>query len=85
MSTGSEFTATEQRIMDVLADGEIHSREELQECCPGNSYGSNGPKAFQMHLSNIRKKINPKGLDVICQLQLRKSWFRLVRLVSKPD
>jgi PAS domain S-box-containing protein len=54
-----ELTSSEHRILALLvsADGEV-SREELVEHLWG-SYHSGGERAVQVHVSNLRRKLDP--------------------------
>jgi hypothetical protein len=45
------------------------------------SPGSN----IQPHLSRIRRKIRPRGLEIVCELLARRICYRLVRLVVSAD
>lgn len=74
-----DFTATETRIMRVLADGQPHRKEEIHACLPDELGALNN---VQMHISNIRKKLRPVGQGIHCDRVDTISWYRLVRYTS---
>lgn len=78
----AQYTPTEQRMLDLLGDGQPHRREELHACLYDDlSVCSN----IQPHLSRIRRKIRPRGLEIVCELLSRRICYRLVRLVVSAD
>jgi hypothetical protein len=83
-----QFTATEKRILDILADGQPHFRAVLGECLP-DDLGRDGTPGkrylnLNMHLYNIRKKL-PHGEAIICELRERRICYRRVRLIANPE
>lgn len=73
------FTPTQQRLIDVLADGMAHSRFELRDAIDGE-YTALG--TVQFHLSIIRRKLRPIGQDIICELVNRRICYRHIRLLA---
>lgn len=73
--TNGHFTPTEQRIMEVLYGGFPHTREEL-EACLNDEMATR--YTIGQHLFNIRKKIRPRGLDIV----YRDGKYRYVRLLA---
>lgn len=72
------FTATEQKIVDVLADGRKHSIEEIQSAIDGEFTSI---QTIRVHLVYIRKKL-PEGEDIIStRLMNRKPAYIWVRLL----
>ena len=55
------FTKTEQRIIDVLADGEFHRASELLAAIDAYAEMRN----LHAHLANIRHKLNNRGQGLI--------------------
>lgn len=53
-----EFTPTEKRILNVLADGKPHEVEELRACLDDELAGET---ALMFHIFRIRKKLKPYG------------------------
>ena len=76
------YTPTERRIMEVLSDGMYHTREELHECLNDDLCVLS---RIQMHVSNIRKKLNRIGQDIICGLHRGKPHYRLVRMLHSAN
>ena len=59
------LTPTQQRLYDVLADGKPHTMPELFECIDDNlGYPT---KLLNTHVWYLRRKLNPRGLDVTCR------------------
>ena len=77
--TNGKFTETEKRMLQVLADGMAHTREELHACLPDEL---SALSAIKRHLTEIRKKLRPQGQDIICQLKDRRPLYRHVRLLA---
>jgi len=75
---GREFTDTEERILALLQDGKPHTRKEVR-CSIGDEHTS--LKSVSFHLSNIRKVLNPKGHDIICEFRHKNISYRWVRLL----
>jgi len=75
------FTDTESRLWEILKDGEPHTLDELKkavdEYCSTNN--------LRTHLSNMRKRLEPIGLNVIWQYKSRRPFIRLMRRVSNPS
>jgi len=72
------FTPTQQRMLNLLSDGLPHSREAMLECLQDEQVCST---AHTPHLLAIRKKLRPKGEDVICEYIKRRPYYRHVRLL----
>ena len=84
-----KFTKTQQRILDVLADGQPHLRKELWACCPSVS-GIEDEKSLNefarlqtnRHLISIRYKLRAIGQDVVCEVHQRRMYYRQIRLLN---
>jgi hypothetical protein len=76
-----QFTETEQKIVNILIDGRSHHREELRACIDGEFTAL---VTMQNHLKNMRKKLRPKGQDIICEFVNRQLHYRWVRLLANP-
>ena len=76
----SEFTQTEAAMMDVLSDGNRHTKEELHGCLPDELGSTNNIK---VHISNMRKKLQPSGRDIVCISRgyRRSVLYQLVQLL----
>ncbi len=73
------FSPTQQRIVDLLSDGLLHSKEQIY----GMLLTANSVNHIQMHISNIRKIIRPRGQDISCTLLGGNSFYQLVRLLNR--
>lgn len=73
------FTPTERRILHVLRDGNRHTKAELQACLEDELAGSN---MVSIHVRNLRKKLNPLGMHIVCEVYLRVYYYRQVRLLA---
>jgi len=79
MSGDNGFTPTQESILKLLSDGFYHTRQELLDCL-------NNPDAGRTHLNNtltcLRRRLRPRGHDVVCTIQHKRVGYRLVRLLS---
>lgn len=73
------FSPTQQRIVDLLSDGMLHSNEEIY----GMLLTANSVNHIQMHISNIRKLIRPVGQDIRYILERGSSYYQLVRCLNR--
>ena len=71
------WTPTEAKIMAVLDDGLPHSAKDLLPSL-GDEYGEE--QTIRVHISNIRKKLRPRGLDILG----RPGEYQQVRLLTDP-
>jgi hypothetical protein len=73
------YTPTQQAMLDVLSDGQAHTRQELHACLPDEL----GPLSnINSHLCNTRKHLRPIGQDIVCELVNRRICYRHVRLLA---
>lgn len=74
------YTPTQQRILNVLADGMPHLRIELLGCL----HDELGDRTnLYPHLSRLRTLLRPQGQDIVCELQRRRVAYRWVRLLRR--
>lgn len=75
------FTPTEQRIIDLLSDGQPHHRSELMGCL-SDDLAKDGN--FGAHLTAIRKKLGTLTPQetVLCVLVSRRICYRRVALMQ---
>ncbi len=82
-----KFTKTQQKILDILADGLPHLRKELWACCPSvQGMDEASIKEFarnrtNVHLMNIRSKLRLVGQDIVCEVVNRRLSYRHVKLL----
>jgi hypothetical protein len=79
MAQTSPLTKTQQRILSVLSDGEMHSLKELHQQLDDELASVN---AVTWHLVQIRKVIKPAGRMILCQFHNRRLFYRLVQHVA---
>lgn len=72
------FTPTEQRILELLADGLPHTRKELMSCL-FDELSSQG--ALRVRLCNLNIKLERRGQRVVCELR-KGVFYRHVRLLA---
>lgn len=75
------WTRTESRLFDLLKDGEPHPASEMIPLVDDRAERIN----VQLHLSNMRKKLTPKGLLILCVYHNRKYQYRLVRRINTDE
>jgi hypothetical protein len=78
---GPRYTPTHQRILMLLSDGLPHSLQELMECTDDGEFCSR--KNIHTHLSMLRKKLQPRGEDIMCRRSGKDFLYRHVLLVGK--
>jgi len=78
--SGTKFTPTEKKMLEILSDGRPHRRKELHACCgPSSERGT-----VYRHVSSIRTKLKPKGENIVCVLLNRSVHYQHVRLLQSP-
>ena len=75
-------TPTQRAMLDVLADGLPHTREELHACLP-DELGVIGN--IRPHITAIRKVLRPRGQDIICETAYRRTRYRHVRMLNMTE
>lgn len=75
MMAVTTFTPVEQRMLNVLADGLNHTKQELFECLDDDLAQL---KSITPHLTRLRRKLNPQGRDIVCIFMNRKTMYRQV-------
>ena len=78
------FTPTEQRIMDLLADLKLHTKEEIRGCLWDEHADES---AIKPHLHRIRQVLRPTGRDIatVWDRPTRAYQYRLISLVILND
>jgi len=77
---------TEESILNVLSDGEFHSREELYTCLPDTIYLDDAARcnALKQHIYRLRKGLEPKGHTIETRFFGKQYSYRWVRLLVNP-
>lgn len=77
-----KFTPTQQKIIDILSDGQRHTAQELFDCLPDElGYIDN----LTQHISNIRNRLKPIGQWIVCETANKRRYYRHVRLLAKVE
>jgi hypothetical protein len=76
------WTPTEARILAHMADGEPHLRDELRRLLP-DELAAKG--AFLKHVCLMRKKLEPLGETILCQVIGGRYYYRHVRLLRSHN
>ncbi len=75
------FTPTEVRILNVLSDGEAHTRKELMGCLNDELTGFG---TLAVHIHGLRKKLRERGEFVVTERPGRSPvMFRHVILLRR--
>lgn len=76
---------TEQRILDLLSDGQRHTREEIKGLLDDELADM---VTVRIHVSNLRKKIAAKGENVVVSRQTVDgkvvTRYQLMRVLASP-
>lgn len=73
-----QYTPTERRILDALADGMPHAQTALVSILNDDMTDRN---TLHQHLYNLRKKMEEVGMGVQCVRVKGQAHYRLTRLV----
>ena len=80
---GIKYTPTEQRIIDLLSDGLMHSSNELLGCLEGADELSKS--AVRQHIFNMRRKMAEAAEYISCEVYSGRLYWRHVRLIVTPE
>lgn len=75
------LTPTEARMFKLLEAGRLRTREELFACLVDDM---GDVKNIKVHLSSLRRKLQPHGYDVLCNRNGVIS-YRLVRYTQREE
>ena len=79
MSKSNGYTPIERAILTILSDGKGHPADELHKCC-----GPSSRSALRKHISCIRKKLKPRGENIVFVNTGKGLRYQLVRLLHSP-
>lgn len=82
MASLEGFTPTQKRMLEVLADGAYHRREELHACL-GDELSP--ISSIRVYLSNMRKLLRPQGETISCETRDGVTYYRHARIVASPN
>lgn len=57
---GIKLTPIQEKLLEILSDGENHSREELLKAC-----GPAGKATVKAHICYLRKKLRGKNHEIV--------------------
>jgi len=79
MITG-KLTPNEERLLEVLKDGQFHPGSELLECL------SDGVRwrSLSVYVCTLRKKLM-KGYLILCVMREKKRGYRMVRSINSTE
>lgn len=76
MSNQTVYSPTRQKIMDLLADGQRHTREELRNCL----FDELGVATnIHAHLTGLRQQLRPFGEDISCTSVSGQRYYQKVK------
>jgi hypothetical protein len=77
-----KLTPTEQKLYDLLADGEPHKRKELLALVDDQA----DPSALHKHMYRLRLKLKVEGEEIVAQSFGKYTAYRRVRhILSNTD
>lgn len=76
-----KLTPTQQRIMDLLADGKGHTREELHKCMPDEL---SSIANLYVHVHHLNRRLKQQGQEVVSRYEDGRYLYRHVQYV-KPS
>jgi DNA-binding winged helix-turn-helix (wHTH) protein len=82
-SSPEEFTPNERQLLRELSDGFGHRRDDLMRVVFDDSQAS--PYQIRNLVSRLRKKLRPRGHDIICEARDCRFFYRHVILLSQED
>lgn len=78
---GVGFTATQLKILELLMDGKLHTREEIHSCLPDDL----GAKTnIHSHITTVRNKIRDAGYLIVIQFRNRVPMYLLSKSIEPP-
>jgi DNA-binding response OmpR family regulator len=85
MSEPVHYTPTETKILKALSDGQYHCRYEILGLISNNEEDM---ELVADHITRMRRKMRPRGEDVICSKNpegRRGIYYRQVRLMASAQ
>lgn len=74
--TVAEFTPKETQLLELLSDGKSHLKTEIQDKLDMD--------VLHQLMTNLRRKLNPIGQDIVCTIDRRRTAYQHVRLLANP-
>ena len=82
MEGNGTLTPTQRRMMAVLEDGALHTRQELHACLDDELAPVDG-NAIPMHICKLRRLLRPFGRDIAFHRVARVGHYQIVRTTSR--
>lgn len=76
------FTPTQRRLLEALQDGLGHSSKDLLGALNDTQADLN---LLRVHLTLLRKRLRPRGQDVVCELRSGCAYYRWTRYVMSSN
>lgn len=84
MLTETELTPTQQKLFNLLSDGQRHHKNEMLELLD-LTYDRSDKLNLVMHISKLRKKILGRGLKIAMESYKQRWYYILVRNLPSPN
>jgi len=81
LASSQDLTFTQFRLVQLLADGKVHTRFELCQCLR-DELGT--VATMRVHVCVLRKKLKPQGYNIHSETISGECYYRLARIVSSP-
>ena len=82
MSEPLKLAPTEERFLDMLNDGQRHTKQELHGLLWDEQ---SNMRTVSCWIVRLRRKLRPLGRDIVCELHYGKIHYRQVRLLASPN
>lgn len=78
-----KFTPTQTRILEVLSDGLMHPKCQLQACLNDDMATD---RTLSVHLTYLRQILNPRGEDIVfINAGIKGRGYRHIRYISSTS
>jgi len=75
-----DVTPTQAKMLEILADGKLHAKEELHVCC-----GPSSVSVVKLHILNLNKVLRPLKQEILGVMRSRKAYYKHVRMLSADE
>lgn len=82
MAHPNSFTPTQQRIVDLLSDGDAHTLEEVRLCLLDTEADSNN---VYFHINQLRQRLRARNKGIRTERINGMGYYRLVRVVPNTS
>ena len=82
------YTPTQEAMLNVLADGFRHTREELYAVLPyelSRERVEGARNCLKQHLFNLRARLGLGGQTIVCEYYGGRYMYRWIRLLVQID